>query len=91
MTTEAFGPNIFAGNGILGVQNRKQSGFEIDREKRTLLGGEPDRGTKMYSSSDLNYYKSAGEIASEVIKDQTRVPNKFLLRTVVPFIALIGI
>ena len=43
-------------------------------------GGELDRETKIYSSTDLNYNKSAGEIATEVINDQTEVPNEFLLR-----------
>ena len=33
--------------------------------------------------------RSAGKIATEVINDQTEVPNQFLLRSVVRFTALI--
>ena len=57
MTSEAFGQIYLQEMVFKAFKNRKQNGFEIGRnlKKRTLPGGESDRETKMYSSSDLNY------------------------------------
>ena len=62
-----------------GILNRivNQVVLRSIRKKLTRSGGESYRMTKIYTSSDLNYYKSASEIATEVINDQTGVPNEF--------------
>ena len=88
MTTEAFGPNIFARNGIQGIKDRKQSGFEIRINVRcqVVSQNEKSKSTPPHTKTTKS---CAGEIAIEVMNDQTKVPNEFLLRSVVRFTALI--
>ena len=90
MTTEAFGPNIFARNGIRGIKDCKQSGFEVRMNVRCQVVSQKEKpnSTPLHTVTTKS---SAGEIAIEVMNDQTKVPNEFLLRSVVRFTALIDV
>ena len=43
MNTETFGPNIFARNGIQGIKDRKQRGFEIGINVRCQVMSQNER------------------------------------------------
>ena len=69
-------------------KDRKQRGFEIRINVRCQVVSENEKpeSTPLHTVTTKS---SAREIAIEVMNDQTKVPNEFLLRSVVRFTALI--
>ena len=72
------------------LRNYKQSGFKIRINVHCQAVNQIER-PKSTPLQTIITKSSAGEIATEVINDQTEVPNEFFLRPMVRFTALIDV